>query len=269
MVDKAHKETDKKLSKLEKELLQVYKEAYKSIEKEIRKILNNPKFKEGENNYIFISKLKRFKELQKNIAKEIATINKSNVKEVIKLLDEVSTLNYEFAREDIESKVEGIKWGIINPKTYVEVLKEQDNPLFYLAIDDLSERSRIYNNIKKELALGLVQGESIPSIAKRIQKVINSNYNSAVRIARTESTRAENSSRLEAFKHAETLGIKQKKVWIATGDERTRESHQRVNGEMVDLDKPFSNRLMYPGDPAGDSKEVINCRCAMTTEIVN
>ena len=57
-MDKAHKKTDKKLSKLEKELLEVYKETYKNIDKEIRKILDNPKFKPGENNYILISKLK-------------------------------------------------------------------------------------------------------------------------------------------------------------------------------------------------------------------
>lgn len=267
-MDKAHKKTDKILNNLEKDLLQTYNKAYKSIDKEIRKILNNPKFKEGENNYALISKLKRFKELQINIAKEIAGINKTNVEEVIKSLDEVCEINYEFARELIEKQVDNAKWGILNPTTYKEMLKEQDNPLFYLAVDDLAERSRIYNNVKKELALGLVQGEGIPSIAKRIQKVINSNYSSAVRIARTEVTRAENASRFEAFKHAEKLGIEQKKVWIATGDNRTRESHQRVNGEMVDLDKPFSNGLMYPGDPAGDTKEVMNCRCAMTTEII-
>ena len=136
-MDKAHKKTDKKLSKLEKELLEVYKESYKNIDKEIRKILDNPKFKPGENNYILISKLKRFKELQTNIAKEISNINKNSVERIVELLDEVSEINYEFAREEIEIKVDNIKWGILNPKTYKEILKEQENPLFYLSIDDL------------------------------------------------------------------------------------------------------------------------------------
>ena len=268
-MDKAHKKTDKKLSKLEKELLEVYKETYKNIDKEIRKILDNPKFKPGENNYILISKLKRFKELQTNIAKEISNINKNSVERIIELLDEVSEINYEFAREEIEIKVDNIKWGILNPKTYKEILKEQENPLFYLSIDDLKERSRIYNVIKKELALGLVQGESIPSISKRLQKVLNTNYKSATRIARTEVTRAENSSRLSAFKHASKLGIKQKKVWIATNDSRTRNSHKKINGEMVEIDKPFSNGLMYPGDSRGKVEEVINCRCTIGTYLVD
>ena len=58
------------------------------------------------------------------------------------------------------------------------------------------------------------------------------------------------------------------KSWIATGDNRTRESHQNVNGELVPLDKPFSHGLMYPGDPMGSANEIVNCRCAMTTEII-
>lgn len=267
-MDKAHNKTDKLLDDLEKDLLKVYSKAYTEISKEIKKILDNPNFKEGVNNYALISKLKRFKTMQVNIAKEIENINKGAVKDIEVLLDNVTELNYEFAKDSITLKVDDLSWGVINPTTYKEVLKEQANPLFYLAVDSLSERTRIYTAIKKELALGLVQGESIADIAKRIQKVLNSNYKSAVRIARTETTRAENASRLEAFKHAESLGIKQKKIWVATADKRTRDSHRKLNGEEVDLDKPFSNGLMYPGDPTGDAKQVVNCRCAMITDIV-
>ncbi len=35
------------------------------------------------------------------------------------------------------------------------------------------------------------------------------------------------------------------------------------NGEIKDLDEPFSNGLMYPGDPDGRAAEVVNCRCAL------
>ena len=156
----------------------------------------------------------------------------------------------------------------MKPETYKAILKEQDNPLFYLSVDNLKERQRIYSKLKQELAVGLVQGESTYKIAKRLEKLLGTNYNNAIKIARTEITRAENASRLEAFKYAESLGIKQMKSWIATGDNRTRKSHQDVNGELVPLDKPFSNGLIYPGDPMGSADEVANCRCAMTTEII-
>ena len=40
-------------------------------------------------------------------------------------------------------------------------------------------------------------------------------------------------------------------------------SHQKVDGEIRELDEPFSNGLMFPGDPAGGAAEVVNCRCAL------
>lgn len=57
------------------------------------------------------------------------------------------------------------------------------------------------------------------------------------------------------------LGIK--KQWVSTLDGKTRDRHKRLDGEVVDIDKPFSNGLMYPGDMSGPPGEVINCRCAM------
>lgn len=57
------------------------------------------------------------------------------------------------------------------------------------------------------------------------------------------------------------MGIKVRKRWVATKDERTRASHADLDGEIVDYDKPFSNDLMYPGDPSGPAVEVYNCRC--------
>lgn len=52
------------------------------------------------------------------------------------------------------------------------------------------------------------------------------------------------------------------KVWIDAKDHRERLSH-KVCGrqEPMDLDQPFANGLMYPGDPDGPAKEVVNCRC--------
>lgn len=62
--------------------------------------------------------------------------------------------------------------------------------------------------IQSELTQGLLQGESIPEIAKRMQKVTDSNYKSAVRNARTMTTGAENAGRVDSYKRAEGMGIK-------------------------------------------------------------
>ncbi len=46
-------------------------------------------------------------------------------------------------------------------------------------------------------------------------------------------------------------------------DKKTRPSHQRVDGEIREIDERFSNGLMFPGDPEGSAGEVINCRCVL------
>ena len=81
-------------------------------------------------------------------------------------------------------------------------------------------------------------------------------------------TGAENAGRLDSYENLANQGVVQKKVWIATPDERTRESHLDIDGEEVDIEQEFSNGLMYPADPNGEPEEVWNCRCSMRTHII-
>lgn len=90
-------------------------------------------------------------------------------------------------------------------------------------------------------------------------------------VARTESMAALNQSNIEAFRQAiDTGAVRQqdvRKVWVATADSRTRDSHRAIDRESVGIDQPFSNGLMYPGDPNGPASEVINCRCTMFNRV--
>ena len=84
-------------------------------------------------------------------------------------------------------------------------------------------------------------------------------------IARTETLGALARSKEEAFRQAIDTGAVQatqvKKVWQATKDERTRDSHRHVDGERVSLDGVFSNGLRYPHEAGAPASEVVNCRC--------
>ncbi len=62
---------------------------------------------------------------------------------------------------------------------------------------------------------------------------------------------------------ARQMGHDTVKQWNATLDGKTRESHRLVDKEWRELEEPFSNGLMYPGDPKGKAAEVINCRCSL------
>lgn len=82
----------------------------------------------------------------------------------------------------------------------------------------------------------------------------------AKRIARTETTGAYNAGAQAAYIE-EGAGVKQ---WLATADERTRETHLDASGQCVNADEAFNvggAQLMFPGDPNGPPGETVNCRC--------
>lgn len=85
----------------------------------------------------------------------------------------------------------------------------------------------------------------------------------AQRVSRTMSTAAANGGKLEGWKQSE---IAKGKKWRSASGTRTRKSHRKANGQVVPLDEPFKvgdSKLMYPGDPSGEAKEIVNCRCTM------
>lgn len=115
---------------------------------------------------------------------------------------------------------------------------------------------------------GILQGESIPNIAKRIARDMGEiNRKASIRYARTAATSAENRGRIDSYRRAESMGIEMQKEWMATPDGRTRDSHVELDGVKVDTNAAFPNKCMYPGDPAGAPEEVWNCRCTLVAAI--
>ena len=60
----------------------------------------------------------------------------------------------------------------------------------------------------------------------------------------------------------EKAGVEQIQ-WLATLDERVRETHLALHGAAVDRGERFWNGLRFPGDKEGDIGEWISCRCAV------
>ena len=85
-------------------------------------------------------------------------------------------------------------------------------------------------------------------------------------IARSESIRASNAGSHALFTD---WGVK-RHSWLATNDNRTRDSHRAADGQVRAIDEPFDvggAKLMYPGDPNGPPEETIQCRCADLPEM--
>lgn len=152
---------------------------------------------------------------------------------------------------------------LMDSSTLSRLARKKRNLLPYKKIGDTKFIRWSTNKITSEVIRGIVAGSPIPDIAASFQSVMRMSESSAIRNARTSMTSAQNSGRLESYEAAAERGIEMKKVWMATFDNRTRDSHMEMNGEMVDVDEEFSNGLMYPADPSGDPEEVYNCRCTM------
>lgn len=123
--------------------------------------------------------------------------------------------------------------------------------------------SLLKKKIAAQVSRGISTGMSYQQVAQQLAGVSNIGFNNAVRIARTEGHRIQCQAGMDACEKAKEKGADVVKQWDATLDGVTRESHAMVDGEIRELDKPFSNGLMFPGDPNGGAAEVINCRCAL------
>lgn len=117
--------------------------------------------------------------------------------------------------------------------------------------------------ITAQVSRGISTGMSFQQVAQQLAGYTNIGYNNAIRIARTEGHRIQVQGTMDACYKAKDVGADVVKQWDSTLDSRTRDSHVAVDGEIRELDEPFSNGLKFPGDPAGGAAEVVNCRCAL------
>lgn len=117
--------------------------------------------------------------------------------------------------------------------------------------------------ITAQVSRSISTGMTFAQTAQQLAGYTNIGFNNAVRIARTEGHRVQTTAAMDAMIAAKEKGADIVKQWDSTLDGKTRPSHISVDGEIRELDKPFSNGLDFPGDPAGGAAEVVNCRCAL------
>lgn len=121
--------------------------------------------------------------------------------------------------------------------------------------------------LANQITQGVLLGESMPKIAKRVGKVTGSNMATAMRTARTSVTAAENAGRVDSYRRAQSLGIELEQEWLATMDGRTRHTHRQLDGERVKVGGKFENGCRYPGDPEAPYAETANCRCTLIAAV--
>jgi uncharacterized protein with gpF-like domain len=173
-----------------------------------------------------------------------------------------------YIEENAEEIFSRVSFSLIDKPTVARLQKLGNIKLPKRNIDVPKDMRWNTKQLNSKLLAGILNGYSIPKLANSLIDVIGNNKASATRNARTMITQAECGGRQDSYKDLANKGVVQKKVWIATPDDRTRESHLMLDGEEVDIDEEFSNGLMFPADPSGEPEEVYNCRCSMRTHII-
>lgn len=178
--------------------------------------------------------------------------------------------NYNFGGFEISEKLNAnLTFTLADQNTLNRLLTENGTLLPAPRVDIPKDLKWNQEHIRSALTQGILQGDSIPHIADRLQSVTDMTRAAAIRNARTMTTGAENAGRIDSYHYAADLGIDVQKEWMATLDQRTRDSHREIDGQVREIDKRFSNGLMYPGDPSGAPEEVYNCRCTLVSRIVD
>lgn len=297
--DEGYEATEKLLKELEKRVEKEFQKANGDISKkymaylrkfeEDRKIqqglldagkITEKEFKDWEIRHIGMGR--RWKDLRNTLAEDYYNADVIARNMVSDTMKDVYALNRNFSTFKImhDGKLT-YSYTLYDHKTVERLLR--DNPKLLpdpgkKLEEKLKKGEAIRWNekqVESSLIQSLLQGESIQDAARRLEMVTEKDMNAALRNARTMVTGAQNAGRQDGFEDAEKMGIRLKKKWIATLDDRTRHEHRELHGQVVGIDDAFEvvmengtmETIRYPGDPVADASLVYNCRCSVESVI--
>lgn len=287
--DLGHQWTESELAALERRIAQVYSEASAELQerieeyfrlleqrdKQMRQLMEQGKITKDQYTQWRLNQIgrgERFEALRDELAERVTQANEVAVSYVNDATPGVYSLNRNYAAYTIELVTGDIGFTLFDEATVRRLITERPDLMPYYPARRALKRGidLAYGReqITAAITSSILQGKSIGQIADDLQsRIVGMGRTSAVRAARTAMTGAQNGGRADSYARARQMGIKLRKEWVATLDERTRHSHRRLDGEIVDDGKRFSNGLMYPGDSSGRPEEIYNCRCTMIAQV--
>lgn len=283
MIDYGHKYADRVLSELEKRIAREYGQAYieskakmdkylsafEKADAEARKSLTGAEYKEWRRKHLIQGE--RWRRVVDSMAETYTNAGQVAAKMINGEMEGIFLQNANYAAYEMEGYL-GTEYGfdLYDQETVKRILK--DNAELLPAPSPNIDKDFLWNRrrVTSALTQGILQGESIPNIAKRLRIVENMDTAQSVRTARTAVTVAQNAGRQARYDQAKEMGLPLKKRWIATIDGRTRHEHGMADGLTVELDDVFlvgGEKLMHPGDfsKGASGWNVYNCRCTMRT----
>ena len=169
--------------------------------------------------------------------------------------------------------------------TEAQVIKAAvNNPVSKLTLPKTLEKNRkqIVYNIKSTITNGLMNGDRMSTMAKKIQEDVEQNYRKAMLIARTEVHRVretghnDGASSVDEILAEENYDYRMVKVWKSMRDEAVRKTskadHRKMNGQTVLQDEDFDLgrgvTAPCPGQ-SGTAYNDCNCRCYISRDLMS
>ena len=134
-----------------------------------------------------------------------------------------------------------INFGIYDAETVGRLIREHPDLLPQKKLNRGKDERWNQKKVTGSVLQGIIQGESIDDIARRIARnTAQQNSKAMIRYARTATTGAQNAGRMETMHRAQGMGI--------------------------NVRDPFDSdygKIMFPGDPSAHPGDVYNCRCTL------
>lgn len=294
-MDIAHRETEKVLADIEKRLKKEYSRAAKDMEEKADKYFEAFRRKDTNKRNQFmrheitkeeydrwrygqLAVGKRWEDMREKLADELTRVDVLARSIADGYMPEVYAINHNFATYQIEKAGRiDTSYTLYDAQSVERLVR--DNPQILPKVGrttkELIDKGIIkkwnMKNIQSTMIQGILQGESITKLAKRMAADVGAmNYKDCVRHARTMTTATQNAGRVDGFKRAKGMGIDVEQEWVATLDMRTRHEHRQLDGQRQPVGKPFEvdgYELQYPADPTAPYYLTMNCRCTLIGQI--
>ena len=219
MADAGNRLTDKELQDLKKKLEKIYGQAEKDLRRKLKTFVavhavqSMKKLKDLKNGKITpqqyaswlmgqIFQGRMWNDKLNLIVRTIMSFNKRGLKEIYKKILNVFGIGYNYQHYALDHDL-GVDSGfdVYNPETVEKIIKEDPKILPEWRIDE--EKDYVWNaeKVRNIVTQGIIQGESIPEIADRLAKELQTtNKNKMMMFARTAVNGAHNAGRLEAMR---------------------------------------------------------------------
>ena len=285
--------TDKELEALEKRIAEVFKQAEKDLDKEVKEYFAKFKLRDKEMQALVdagemtkadyqqwrltqIGRGQRFEALRDKVAERYTQANEVANAYVNDATPSIYSLNRNYEAYTIEKAVGSCDFTLWDESTVRRLLVEEPDLMPYYppsrALDRGIDLAYGKSQITKHVTSGIIRGLPPGKIANELMSSVTTmNRDSAVRAARTGITTAQNAGRLDSYIAAEKMGIQIKRRWMCTKDSRTRFDHGMADGQIViGTKEPFTvggYKMMFPGDMSmgAPGYQIYNCRCTTRT----